>query len=274
MHKDHRIYKRRHVYDLITAFFDSKLADTTSQRLVLDVIWMATDSSQITIDLVRNGSLLSWLHQLAASSASNNDEIHTLCSKLLLRIMRSAQVGAGGKRWLTGVPQNHIGTIATTLLKSGLAEEPSDLESSIGNARKTVLVLQVLHGIAMKFDENYLHTQLIQQILSHLRACEEYLKEGTAPSHLQRIELIRLASYDTDIRYSNMMPTDQAALYSLYQLAVYYMMELQIHRIHRSNLFTSKEDKEAFRFIAARTIALGFGDQVTNWMLACINSLP
>jgi hypothetical protein len=52
------------------------------------------------------------------------------------------------------------------------------------------------------------------------------------------------------------------------------MMELQIHRIHRSNLSTSKEDKEAFRFIAARTIALGFGDQVTNWMLACINSLP
>ncbi|KAH8551242.1 hypothetical protein BGW37DRAFT_54733 [Umbelopsis sp. PMI_123] len=271
---DHRIYKRRHVYDLITAFFDSKLADMATQRLVLDVLWEATNSPSITLDLSRNGSLLSWLHQLALSSTINNEEVHVVCSKLLLRILRATQASSSGKWFISDIPQKHIGAIAIALLKSSVAEEPSDMESAVMSARKMVFVLQLLHELALRFGENHISSLLLERIISHVRSCEGYLNATTVPSLTQRMELLTTAQQEIDMRSKQTGSTDQDTMYRLYQLSIFYLLELQLHRINHIQAQTSASDKNAFKFLAARAIPLGFGEKVSEWMIQCINLLP
>ncbi|KAI9288533.1 ribosome 60S biogenesis N-terminal-domain-containing protein [Umbelopsis sp. AD052] len=271
---DHRIYKRRHVYDLITAFFDSKLADMTTQRLILDVLWEATSSPSITLDLARNSGLLSWLHQLATSPAISSEEIHVVCSKLLLRTLRSARASRSGRWFIADIPQRHIGTIAIALLKSSIADEPSDTESAVVSIRKVLFVLQLLHELALHFGENHLTNLLMERIISHLRSCEGYLTATKVPSHFQRLDMLKTAKQEIDMRAKHSGSTDQDTLYSLYQLSIFYLLELQIHRINHAQVQMSVGDKDTFKYLAARAIPLGFGEKASDWMTQCINSLP
>lgn len=246
----------------------------TTQRLILDVLWEATSSPSITLDLARNSGLLSWLHQLATSPAISSEEIHVVCSKLLLRTLRSARASRSGKWFIADIPQRHIGTIAIALLKSSIADEPSDTESAVVSIRKVLFVLQLLYELALHFGENHLTNLLMERIISHLRSCEEYLTATSVPTHLQRLEMLKTAKQEIDMRAKHSGSTDQDTLYSLYQLSIFYLLELQVHRIHHAQVQTSTGDKDAFKFLAARAIPLGFGEKASEWMTQCVNLLP
>jgi hypothetical protein len=246
----------------------------TTQRLILDVLWEATSSPSITLDLARNSGLLSWLHQLATSPAISSEEIHVVCSKLLLRTLRSARASRSGKWFIADIPQRHIGTIAIALLKSSIADEPSDTESAVVSIRKLLFVLQLLHELALHFGENHLSNPLMERIISHLRSCEGYLTTTNVPSHFQRLDMLKTAKQEIDMRAKNSGSTDQDTLYSLYQLSIFYLLELQVHRINHAQVHTSAGDKDAFKYLAARAIPLGFGEKASEWMTQCINLLP
>ncbi|KAM3582548.1 hypothetical protein VKS41_005193 [Umbelopsis sp. WA50703] len=272
--EDHRIYKRRHVYDLVTAFFDSKLADNFTKRLILNIFWRATESPSITLDLARNSGFLSWLHQLAAS-ASDNEDIHLVCSKLLLKILRSLPSTSHGKRWIRGVPQQQIAAIATTLLRSIETGTASDTSSALLLCRKIMLILQIYHNIALSFGDNHLQIQLIKLIIMLLNSCEGYLTPIESPNLLGRDYLLEFAKQESINRSVDFSSDDRMTFLMVYQLTIHYLLELHLHKMKfmESANTLNEDNKEIFRFLQARSIPLGIGHQTNEWMISCINSL-
>jgi hypothetical protein len=273
-YQDHRIYKRRHVYDLVTAFFDSKLADNFTKRLILNIFWRATESPSITLDLARNSGFLSWLHQLAAS-ASDNEDIHLVCSKLLLKILRSLPSTSHGKRWIRGVPQQQIAAIATTLLRSIETGTASDTSSALLLCRKIMLILQIYHNIALSFGDNHLQIQFIKLIIMLLNSCEGYLTPIESPNLLGRDYLLEFAKQEAINRSVDFSSDDRMTFLMVYQLTIHYLLELHLHKMKfmESANTLNEDNKEIFRFLQARSIPLGIGHQTNEWMISCINSL-
>eukprot|EP01135_Chromosphaera_perkinsii_P004791 Nk52_evm22s296 gene=Nk52_evmTU22s296 len=59
---DYRIYQRRHVFEMLLSFYDSKLADSYTRGLVIDVFERAVGMKHVLEDLVKNKGLLGWLN--------------------------------------------------------------------------------------------------------------------------------------------------------------------------------------------------------------------
>ncbi|KAJ3092571.1 hypothetical protein HK102_005609 [Quaeritorhiza haematococci] len=57
---DYRLYKRRHVLDTLTSFFQSPLADAQIRKLILEIIFKATFIPSVLADMIVHGSLLTF----------------------------------------------------------------------------------------------------------------------------------------------------------------------------------------------------------------------
>ncbi|KAF9289666.1 hypothetical protein BGZ68_008857 [Mortierella alpina] len=114
--EDYKLFKRRHVVDLLTAFFNSQLSEPLSRKIVIEIVFNATAIPKVSLQLITQSAFLSWLHSLAAiSTMSNENEFSLVPARLVLRAVQTCP--KENIRWMNGIWRNQVAGIATTLLR-------------------------------------------------------------------------------------------------------------------------------------------------------------
>ncbi|KAG9324490.1 hypothetical protein KVV02_006084 [Mortierella alpina] len=114
--EDYRLFKRRHVVDLLTAFFNSQLSEPLSRKIVIEILFNATAIPKVSLQLMTQSAFLSWLHTLAAINImSNENEFSLVPARLVLRAVQTCP--QENIRWMNGIWRNQVAGIATTLLR-------------------------------------------------------------------------------------------------------------------------------------------------------------
>ncbi|KAG0305585.1 hypothetical protein BGZ98_003899 [Dissophora globulifera] len=114
--EDYRPFKRRHVVDLLVAFFNSQLSEPLSKKIVIEILFNASSIPKVALQLITQSAFLSWLHTLTAiSNATSENEFSLVPARLLLRVVQSCPKEP--IRWMNGVWRNQVAGIATTMLR-------------------------------------------------------------------------------------------------------------------------------------------------------------
>ncbi|KAF9285338.1 hypothetical protein BGZ88_009569 [Linnemannia elongata] len=114
--EDYKLFRRRHVVDLLVAFFNSQLAEPLSKKIVIEILFNASAIPKASLQLITQSAFLSWLHSFSAINPMNSDnEFALVPARLLLRTIMSCP--KGNIRWMNGIWQNQVSGIATTLLR-------------------------------------------------------------------------------------------------------------------------------------------------------------
>ncbi|KAL1920446.1 uncharacterized protein VTP21DRAFT_823 [Calcarisporiella thermophila] len=89
--EDYKLFKRRHVWDLLTGFNNSQLADAISRKLILELLFYATAIPQLAGELITQSGLFAWLRR-QCSSGGHESKLAGL--RLAIRALRSCKGGA------------------------------------------------------------------------------------------------------------------------------------------------------------------------------------
>ncbi|KAI8602359.1 ribosome 60S biogenesis N-terminal-domain-containing protein, partial [Dissophora ornata] len=113
---DYKLFKRRHVVDLLVAFFNSQLSEPLSRKIVIEVLFNASAIPKASLQLITQSAFLSWLHTLTATNAMSSDnEFSLVPARLLLRVIQSCPKES--IRWMNGTWKNQVAGIATTMIR-------------------------------------------------------------------------------------------------------------------------------------------------------------
>ncbi|KAG0365693.1 ribosome 60S biogenesis N-terminal-domain-containing protein [Gamsiella multidivaricata] len=113
---DYRLFKRRHVVDLLMAFFNSQLSEPLSRKIVIEILFNATSIPKVSLQLITQSAFLSWLHTLAVlSGMSYENEFSLVPARLLLRVIRSCPKES--IRWMNDIWKNQVAGISATMLR-------------------------------------------------------------------------------------------------------------------------------------------------------------
>ncbi|KAF9361204.1 hypothetical protein BGX26_005028 [Mortierella sp. AD094] len=113
---DYKLFKRRHVIDLLVAFFNSQLSEPLSKKIVIEVLFNATSIPKVSLQLITQSAFVSWIHTLAATNTmTNENEFSLVPARLLLRVIQSCPKES--IRWMNGIWRNQVAGVATTVLR-------------------------------------------------------------------------------------------------------------------------------------------------------------
>ncbi|CAG8450920.1 8097_t:CDS:10 [Ambispora leptoticha] len=102
--EDYKLFKRRHVWDIISAYYNSQLADNVTRKLVIEILFNAASIPQVITEMITRNGLLSWLHYLCCSGDSSTtllapeNDFSLVAPRLLLRVLQGAQLQRLQKR--------------------------------------------------------------------------------------------------------------------------------------------------------------------------------
>ncbi|KAG0273711.1 hypothetical protein BGZ95_010495 [Linnemannia exigua] len=114
--EDYRLFKRRHVVDLLVAFFNSQLSEPLSKKIVIEILFNAAAIPKASLQLITQNAFLSWIHSLSAiNPMSSDNEFALVPARLLLRVVLSCP--KVNILWMNGIWKNQVSGIATTLLR-------------------------------------------------------------------------------------------------------------------------------------------------------------
>ncbi|KAK3842885.1 MAG: ribosome 60S biogenesis N-terminal-domain-containing protein, partial [Linnemannia gamsii] len=114
--EDYKLFRRRHVVDLLVAFFNSQLSEPLSKKIVIEILFNATAIPKASLQLITQNAFLSWIHSLSAiNPMSSDNEFALVPARLLLRAVLSCP--KVNILWMNGIWKNQVSGIATTLLR-------------------------------------------------------------------------------------------------------------------------------------------------------------
>ncbi|KAF9126633.1 hypothetical protein BGW39_006476 [Mortierella sp. 14UC] len=114
--EDFKLFKRRHVVDLLVAFFNSQLSEPLSKKIVIEILFNAAAIPKVSLQLITENAFLSWIHSLSAiNPMSSDNEFALVPARLLLRAVLSCP--KKNIRWMNGIWKNQVSGIAATLLR-------------------------------------------------------------------------------------------------------------------------------------------------------------
>ncbi|KAF9438011.1 hypothetical protein BGZ76_010215 [Entomortierella beljakovae] len=187
---DYRLFKRRHVVDLLVAFFNSRLSEPLSKKIVIEVTINAT--------------------------ASEN-EFSLVPARLLLRVIQSCP--KENIRWMNGIWRNQVAGVATTSLRqlSTAKVTSSNLAWALASIESILDIFVYLEAPTdsslpeqqVPTHEQFFTSSHAQILLQFLIACEQVMivLREQCPVEIPKIPLLE-----------NHIPTRSDPLESLYRI--------------------------------------------------------
>ncbi|KAG0230650.1 hypothetical protein BGW41_002440 [Actinomortierella wolfii] len=113
---DYKLFRRRHVMELLMGFANSPVSDPLSRRIVVEILFHAAAIPRVALTLITQNGLLSWLHSLAVlTPLAAENEFSTVAARLLLRCLRVCP--HENIKWMHGLWRHQMIGLATTLLR-------------------------------------------------------------------------------------------------------------------------------------------------------------
>ncbi|RUP46033.1 ribosome 60S biogenesis N-terminal-domain-containing protein [Jimgerdemannia flammicorona] len=261
--EDYKLLKRRHVWDIISSFYNSQMADGITRKIVVEILFNAIAIPTITVELLTHSGLATFLHHIAVTTTHLNHILFT--ARLLLRTILSAHVRHDRLRWVGLAFFQQSASVATALLHA--IEKLTVSKVDVPVVLATVLdVLKTFHYIALvrvagnpgaptgtsAFTPHY-----ARKIIGVLRKCEPHL--DTVP-----------VGQVTSARYS--IPTGMDELDSLYELPSAPTAGILMELLVQGDGFVS-DRSGSFEMVAARVLALGVEDRVGRWVAECLGGM-
>ncbi|RUS32619.1 hypothetical protein BC938DRAFT_474885 [Jimgerdemannia flammicorona] len=261
--EDYKLLKRRHVWDIISSFYNSQMADGITRKIVVEILFNAIAIPTITVELLTHSGLATFLHHIAVTTTHLNHILFT--ARLLLRTILSAHVRHDRLRWVGLAFFQQSASVATALLHA--IEKLTVSKVDVPVVLATVLdVLKTFHYIALvrvagnpgaptgtsAFTPHY-----ARKIIGVLRKCEPHL--DTVP-----------VGQVTSARYS--IPTGMDELDSLYELPSAPTAGILMELLVQGDGFVS-DRSGSFEMVAARVLALGVEDRVGRWVAECLGGI-
>ncbi|CAG8456565.1 11592_t:CDS:10 [Ambispora gerdemannii] len=99
--EDYKLFKRRHVWDIISAYYNSQLADNVTRKLVIEILFNAASIPQVITEMITKNGLLSWLHYLCCFGGGDSstttllgpeNDFSLVAPRLLLRVLQGSRL--------------------------------------------------------------------------------------------------------------------------------------------------------------------------------------
>ncbi|KAF8934535.1 hypothetical protein BGZ52_004134 [Haplosporangium bisporale] len=172
--EDYKLFKRRHVVDLLVAFFNSQLSEPLSKKIVIEILFNASSIPKVSLQMITQSAFLSWLHTLSSMSAmSSENEFSLVPSRLLLRFVQSCPKES--IKWMNGVWMNQVAGIATTLLRelSVVKVTATNLTWALTSLESILEIFSFIEASsALSSTGSFFTASHTQRFLQFLTACE------------------------------------------------------------------------------------------------------
>ncbi|RUS16670.1 hypothetical protein BC937DRAFT_90940 [Endogone sp. FLAS-F59071] len=266
--EDYKLFKRRHVWDIISSYYNSQIADSITRSIVIEILFNITAIPITTIDLLTHSGLLTFFHNMAVTATHAEYIIFT--ARLLLRTLLSAHERYDRLRWLGSAYLYQSASIATALIHATEQLTVSKAEATV--LLITVLdILKIFHYIALisvadKPEANVGTSTFTpyhaKKIVNMLRKCEPY------------VELIR---YRQSKPICYLIPSGTDALDSLYRSPIALpasemygqIVEILLELMVQGEGF-ARDQEGSFKFAAARALAFGAEEKIGLWVMECL----
>ncbi|CAG8450593.1 16464_t:CDS:10 [Cetraspora pellucida] len=262
-HEDYKIFRRRYVWDVISSYYNSPLADNISRKLIIEILFQSASIPQAVTDMVKNRGLLTWLQHLCfvlPHSLVNEQTFFGI--RILLRVLQGCKNST--LQWSKDVLIYQAILIVTNALKSfDLYMVKEETISWILNYLNAII--RTFHYLMLiSSTTNRIFTPYhISCIFSLLEKCEIHLKSklntDEAPSH--PINIVH-----------NLYPSLEDNLEGL------YMLDFNLIRVYKQiirMLFemvisSGGHDIEVVNKIVYRALSMGVSTEAKVWAIACM----
>ncbi|CAG8755435.1 3222_t:CDS:2, partial [Dentiscutata erythropus] len=259
-HEDYKIFRRRYVWDVISSYYNSPLADNISRKLIIEILFRSASIPQAITDMVKNRGLLTWLHNLcfALPHSPSVNEPAFFGIRILLRVLQGCKNST--LQWSKGVLIDQAIMIVSSVLKSFVKEETIPWTLNYLNA-----IIQAFHYLMLiSPTPNRVFTPYhISYILPILEKCEIHLKS----------KLINDETPKSPINIvHNLYPSLTDNLEGLYMfdtnlIRVYKQI---IRMLFEMVISSGEHDIEVVNKIVYRALSMGVSTEAKIWTIACM----
>ncbi|KAF9586448.1 hypothetical protein BGW38_004708 [Lunasporangiospora selenospora] len=177
--EDYKLFKRRHIIDLLVAFFNSHLSEPLSKKIVIEVLFNTVSLPKTSLQLVTQSAFLSWLHTFAAINVmSMENEFSLVPARLLLRTVQACPKES--VRWMNGVWKNQVAGIASTLLRqmSAVKVNSGNIAWALTSLESIIQLFSYLlsfgnESVDNGMNESFFNRLCVRQLLMTLHSCEQ-----------------------------------------------------------------------------------------------------
>ncbi|KAJ3124397.1 hypothetical protein HK098_001168 [Nowakowskiella sp. JEL0407] len=209
---DYKLYKRRHVFDILTGLFNSPLADQMSRKLILEILYKSVSIPQVLWEIMSHSGFLSFLNlTVSTMDFTPQNEITLGFGRLLFRTIESwlwwlqAEKTDGQFRLASAVIESWIEAFASIAeeFTRGLSSEVIK-NAALVVKNGTSLESSVRHKAA---NWNFNVMVDILNVYEKLCECSDLIARNTLSSHaLCKAELVNvfgLIEKDLDLKQTN-----------------------------------------------------------------------
>ncbi|CAI2172221.1 19997_t:CDS:10 [Funneliformis geosporum] len=268
-HDDYKIFKRRYVWDIISGYYNSPLADNITRKLVIEILFQAASIPKVITDMIKNRGLLTWLHhlcisqQIPSSSASRSLFEQSLFGpRILLRVLQGCKNST--LHWSNGALIKQSICILTGLLKSlediNLVKKET-LSWALNYLNSILRVFHYLTLISLA-PNNILSSYHASIIIPFLEKCEIQLKT---------LAIMDNISHPIEIQY-NYHPSLTDNLDVLYTMNhnVTEMYQEIIRMLFEMIIYDDEFDDNLVKKIIGRALCYNVTIEAKKWVIECL----
>ncbi|GBC41626.2 ribosome 60S biogenesis N-terminal-domain-containing protein [Rhizophagus irregularis DAOM 181602=DAOM 197198] len=259
---DYKIFNRRHIWNIISCYYTSPLADNITRKLIIEILFQAASIPKVITNMMKNQGLLTWIYHICISSLS---EQSLFGSRILLRVLLGCKNSA--LQWSNCTLIKQSICILTGLLRS--------LEGIRNVEEKTLLwTLNYLNSILRIFHYLTLISPMPGNILSQYNASILISLVEKCEIHLNPMDVINSASLSdpTEIQHNfNPSLTDNLdELYTMDHDIVKMYKEIIRMMFEMIVISCNTFEDDLVKKIIGRSLRCSVSIEARKWIIECL----
>ncbi|RIA94625.1 ribosome 60S biogenesis N-terminal-domain-containing protein [Glomus cerebriforme] len=269
---DYKLFKRRYIWDIISCYHNSPLADNIARKLTIEILFQAASIPKIITDLVKNQGLLTWLHHLCISqeglsptSTQSLSEQSLIGTRILLRVLQGCKNST--LKWSNCALIKQSICILTGLLRS--LEEISIVkkETLLWTLNYLNSILRIFHYLTLisPTPNNVFSNYHASILISLLEKCEPHLKSITIINNISLSHPIEIQH-----NYHPSLTDNLDALYAMDHDIVKVYKEIIRILFEMIIINCDKYEDDLVKKIIGRSLSCGVSVEARKWVIGCL----
>ncbi|GES88332.1 ribosome 60S biogenesis N-terminal-domain-containing protein [Rhizophagus clarus] len=258
---DYKVFNRRYIWNTITCYYTSPLADNITHKLIIEILFQAASIPNVITNMIKNQGLLTWLYHICVSSLS---EQSLFGLRIFLRVLLGCKSSA--LQWSNCTLIKQSICILTGLLRS--------IEEIRISEKTLLLMLNYLNSVLRIFHYLTLISHMPGNILSQNNASILISLLEKCEIHLNSMDIMNSPSLSdpTEIQHNyNPSLTDN--------LDELYTMDHDIVKVYREIIRMLFEmiviscnafEDDLVNKIIGRSLRYSISIEARKWIIECL----